>query len=162
MLEWWQGAALGAATVLTGLMAGLYFAFSVAVMPGLAAAGDRTFVTAMQGVNVRILNPLFGLAFAGAALTPAAALLLHLPGGGTRAAVPWVAAALVLYAASLVVTFTVNVPLNNALDAAGDAPRQEARAAFEARWVRWNHARTVLCVLALAALARALVLHGRG
>ena len=55
-----------AATLATGLMAGLYFAFSCAVMPGLARTDDRTFVAAMQWINVRILNGWFALAFGGA------------------------------------------------------------------------------------------------
>ncbi|MDT7600077.1 MAG: hypothetical protein QOK26_2154, partial [Pseudonocardiales bacterium] len=33
-----------AATVTTGLMAGMFFAFSFSVMPGMARADDRTFV----------------------------------------------------------------------------------------------------------------------
>ena len=42
--------------VTTGLMAGVYLAFSIAVMPGLARSEDRTYVEAMRGMNVAILN----------------------------------------------------------------------------------------------------------
>ena len=95
-----------AATLATGLMAGLYFAFSCAVMPGLASADDRTFVAAMQWINVRILNGWFAVAFGGSFVLTTVALLLHVPPAG-RGALPWVAAALVLNAATLVVTFRV-------------------------------------------------------
>ena len=44
------------AAVVTGLFAGLFFAFSIAVMPGLRRAGDRAMIEAMQGVNVAILK----------------------------------------------------------------------------------------------------------
>jgi hypothetical protein len=36
------GVVLGAAVLVTGLVAGLFYAFSCAVMPGLARTGDRT------------------------------------------------------------------------------------------------------------------------
>ena len=39
---------LVAAVVATGLLTGLFYAFDVAVMPGLTAADDRTLVDAMQ------------------------------------------------------------------------------------------------------------------
>ena len=39
---------LGAAVIAMGLLAGLIYAFSIAVMPGLTAADDRTLVDAMQ------------------------------------------------------------------------------------------------------------------
>jgi uncharacterized membrane protein len=145
-----------AATLATGLMAGLYFAFSCAVMPGLASADDRTFVVAMQWINVRILNGWFAVAFGGSFVLTTVALLLHVPPAG-RGALPWVAAALVLYAATLVVTFRVNVPLNDALAAAGDpvavADVASVREQFEPGWVRWNAVRAVLAAGALFALA---------
>jgi uncharacterized membrane protein len=145
-----------AATLATGLMAGLYFAFSCAVMPGLTGADDRTFVAAMRGINGRILNGWFAGAFGGAFVLTTVALLLHVPPPGRRA-LPWVAAALVLYAATLVVTFRVSVPLNDALAAAGDpvavADVASVRERFEPGWVRWNAVRAVLAAGALLALA---------
>ncbi|MCF6524029.1 DUF1772 domain-containing protein [Streptomyces sp. JJ36] len=175
MLTALQELALVAAVLLTGLMAGLYFAFSIAVLPGLDQGGARTFVTAMQGINVRILNGWFALAFAGAAVATAAAAALHLAGDGERV-VPWALTGFVLYAASLVVTFRWNVPLNDALEAARPATGESghaaqagdpaeaaeaAREAFRPAWARWNAVRTLLCTAALGALAHALVLHGQ-
>ncbi|WP_449064522.1 hypothetical protein [Planomonospora algeriensis] len=71
-------AVLIGSTVSMGLMAGLFYAFAVAVMPGLGRSGDRTFVEAMQRINVAILNGWFAAAFVGAALLTAVAGLLHL------------------------------------------------------------------------------------
>ena len=59
-------------TVAVGLMSGLYWAFSVAVMPGLRDADDRAFVTTMQAINRRILNPWFLTVFMGSLLLPIA------------------------------------------------------------------------------------------
>ncbi|KAA6214434.1 DUF1772 domain-containing protein [Streptomyces albofaciens JCM 4342] len=150
-------AALFTATLATGLVAGLFFAFSIAVLPGLRQADDATFVTAMQRINSAILNGWFALAFVGAPVLITAATALHLR-TGARPALPWLTAALVLYAAMLAITFTVNVPLNNALDAA-HAPGELStlRAHFEDKWNRWNLVRTLTTTAALACLIRAVL-----
>ena len=65
------------------------------------------------------------------------------------------AAGLVLYVApTLVLTGTVNVPLNNRLDTT--EPAQDARSLFERRWVAWNTVRTLLCAASFVALVPAL------
>ncbi|SFE02454.1 Uncharacterized membrane protein [Actinacidiphila alni] len=153
-----------AATLATGLMAGLYFAFSVAVMPGLGASDDRTLIEAMQRINVAILNGWFSLAFGGALVLGGVAAALHWRGDG-RAALPWIIAGVVLYAASLIVTMGFNVPLNDKLAAAGDPSKIHDPAAvreqFQSAWLRWNVARVLTTTAALGCLAWALRL-GRG
>ena len=94
MYELFRGAALVAATVTAGLMAGLFYAFSISVMTGLGRVDDRTFVTAMQRINVAILNGWFALIFGGALVLTAVATVLHIRGDG-RSLLPWVGAALV-------------------------------------------------------------------
>ena len=51
-----------------GLMAGLFFAFSVAVMRALGRLPAAHGMAAMQSINVAILNPLFLSVFLGTAL----------------------------------------------------------------------------------------------
>lgn len=159
-----RGATLVAATIAMGLAAGLFYTFSISVMPGLGRTGDRTFVEAMQRINVAIMNGWFAIAFAGALVLTIVAGLLHLGGDG-RAVLPWIVAAFVLYAAVLVITFAVNVPLNNAIDAAGPPDRladpAAVRQAFEARWVPWNIVRAVTSTAAFACLAWSLVVYGQ-
>ncbi|WP_116246966.1 DUF1772 domain-containing protein [Nocardiopsis sp. FIRDI 009] len=145
--------------VLTGLFAGLFFAFSVAVMPGLRGAGDRTVIEAMQGVNVAILNPLFALVFLGAPVAALATATRDAAVGAGMTTV-WSSVSLAALLAVVLVTFAFNVPRNNALEAAGpvagvDDPAA-VRGAFETAWVRWNHVRTLLSVLALVCSAVAL------
>lgn len=148
-----------AATLTTGLMAGLYFAFSVAVMPGLAKAGDRTLVDAMQRINVAILNGWFTLAFGGALVLGVAAAVLHRSGEG-RPALGWIIAGTALYAVSLLITMACNVPLNDRLADAGAPSRihdvAAVRARFESAWVHWNVARTLASTAALGCLAWAM------
>jgi uncharacterized membrane protein len=49
----------------SGLMAGLYFAFSTAVMPALGGLPQEQGIAAMQKINAAILNPLFLFLFSG-------------------------------------------------------------------------------------------------
>jgi len=150
-----------AATLASGLTAGLFYGFACAVMPGLRQLDDRAFVAAMQSINRRILNAAFLIIFAGTpALTVAAGVVQFV------AAAPklwWpMAGAITLSVLSLVITAAVNVPLNNVLDTAG-APARIAnpaavRAGFESRWVRWNAARASVSTLAFGCLVGALVI----
>ena len=163
-MEFLQVTALLAATIATGLSAGLFFAFACSVMPGLGQASDRTFVEAMQRINVAILNAWFLVVFVGAFVFTGLAAALHLP-AGDRAVLPWSIAAFVLYGTGLVITGRGNVPLNYALMAAGDpdgiADLRSVRDRFERRWVTLHLVRTVAFVVAFGCLAWALVLHGR-
>src|SRR3712207_3284782 len=58
-----------AAALGSGLMAGLFFAFSNSVMKALASLPPEKGIAAMQAVNVAVLNPLFLSVFSGTALT---------------------------------------------------------------------------------------------
>jgi uncharacterized membrane protein len=163
-LELFRGGALGAATLTTGLMAGLYYAYAVSVMLGLSRTDDRSFLSAMQQINVTILNPWFFVSFFGALVFTALAGVLYLQ-PDWRGVLPCIAAALVLYVATLVITIGFNVPLNNELASAGDPNRiadlAAVRERFEASWVWWNIVRAVASTAAFGCLIWALVLHGR-
>ncbi|MGY1439271.1 anthrone oxygenase family protein [Streptomyces reniochalinae] len=161
-----QGVSLVGAVLLTGVSAGLYYGFAVAVMPGLRRAADRTFVEGMQRINAAILNGWFLLVFVGSLALILTAGALRLWGGGSTGTLPWIAVAAVLYLAVLVITMGFNVPLNDALDAGG-LPRDPERLAglrerFEGAWNRWNVVRTVCNTAAFGCLAWALVRHGNG
>ncbi|MFJ6619881.1 DUF1772 domain-containing protein [Kitasatospora sp. NPDC091335] len=151
-------------TIFIGLMAGLFLAFDVSVMPGLAAGDQHTYVTAMQAFNKAIDgNGLFGMVFVLALLTSAASAVIEFRKGRRGVAV-WVGAAAVAYLIVLMITFSVNIPLNNELADAGDAAKMTDFSIvdkFKGTWVSTNIMRTLLCTVALTALSRALVLYGR-
>ncbi|WP_405016709.1 DUF1772 domain-containing protein [Kitasatospora sp. NBC_00070] len=159
-----RGAVLLAATLTMGLSAGLFFAYSCSVMPGLAKADDRTFVETMQRINVAILNGWFMVVFLGAIVFTLLAVVLQYR-GGDRSLLPWLIAAAVLYGVVLVVTGAVNVPLNDQLAAAGSLDRipdlAAVRETFETTWVRWNTVRAVAGTAGFGCLAVALVVGGR-
>jgi uncharacterized membrane protein len=157
--------ALIVATLAMGLMAGVFGLYSIAIMPGLERTNDRTFVRAFQEIDTAIINPLFLLTFFGALVVTGIAAGLHL-GKDFRSGLPWIVVALVLYLAVVVATVAVNVPLNDDIKAAGDPDRiadlAGVREQFnEARWVGWNHFRTVATTAAFGCLTWALVLFGR-
>jgi uncharacterized membrane protein len=145
------------ATITSGLIAGLFFAFSCSVMLGLDGVEDRVFVDVMQRINRSIQNGLFGLVFMGALLSSAAVIVIDLVDGGAIDVRAMVGAALFLV--SLLITFAVNIPLNNRLDAAGPVARADvagARKAFEGPWVRWNHVRMVVATAGFVFLCLAV------
>jgi uncharacterized membrane protein len=159
------GIVLAAGTVTMGLIAGLYFGWGVAVMPGLGGLDDRAFIDAAQELDDAIRNPLFFAVFLGALVLPGVALYQQRQ-LGLRQATPWIVAALVLYGIGALTTMAFNEPLNMDLVDAGD-PNQIAdpgavRDDFEGPWVAWHVVRTVFSVAALGSLAYALILHGRG
>ncbi|MEY9211988.1 DUF1772 domain-containing protein [Thermobifida halotolerans] len=158
MFEVVRWAAVVAATVTTGLLAGVFFAFSVAVMPGLARVGDRGVVEVMQRINEAILNGWFLVVFLGSPVLSLVAVVVHV--GSSGAVLGWLVAALVGGVVSLAVTVRGSVPLNDALAQAGPVERMAdpvgVRRRFEARWVRWNVVRTVASVLAFGCLVGAV------
>jgi uncharacterized membrane protein len=153
---------LACATLTTGLVAGVYYAFAVSVNLGLATQPDASYVATMQAINERIENPLFFLTFFGAALFPLAALAAHYrrPRSGRF----WlVALACVLYiGGSFLLTVFVNVPLNEQLASvapeASPGELAHAIAGYEGPWNFWNSVRTMFSFLAFVALVGACLL----
>jgi uncharacterized membrane protein len=163
-MEVFRGVVLIVATLTMGLMAGVFFIYTNAIMPGLRRTDDRTFVGAFQANDRAIINPLFMLCFLGALLFTGLATALHID-AHDRPVLPWAAAAFVLYLAAVVITFVVNVPLNNAIKAEGDPDRIEDLAAVrkrfnEAKWAAWNLVRTLTSLAAFGCLTGALVEFG--
>jgi uncharacterized membrane protein len=151
-----------AATMTTGLMAGVFGLYQHTVMVGLGRTDDRTFVGAFQAVDRAIINPWFMLGFGGALLFTAAAAFLN----GGRGIRPWILVALALYLVVVVITVAINVPLNDGIKAAGDPDRITDLAAVrerfdEARWTMWNLVRAIATTGAFASLCWSLVARGQ-
>jgi uncharacterized membrane protein len=147
-----------AAALGSGLMAGLFFVFSVFMMTALARLGAPQGIAAMQSVNVAIINPLFLVVFMGTAmlsLVAAVAAIWNWSAEGSG----WLLAGSLLYLVGIIaVTMIFNVPLNDAL-AAVDPASGEGAALWERYpdvWVKWNHIRTIAGLGALACFIQAL------
>jgi uncharacterized membrane protein len=150
------------ATITMGLVAGVFALFAHTIMPGLRKTDDHTFVAAFQQIDRAIVNPWFmTTAFAGALVLTLAAGIAN----RGAPALPWIAAAFGLYLVAVVVTTAINLPLNDAIKAAGDPNHinvAQVRAQFhETRWAAWNLLRVATTTTAFGLLAWALVLYGR-
>ena len=124
-----------AARTSNGLLAGVYFAFAVAIMPALHRLPDDVFASVMNEINEVIVNPFFMIAFLGAPLT--ALLVLRWDHG------PLAVAAAGCAVVALLVTAFGNIPLNNALADGG------TRDAFETPWLIWHAVRTTAAIAAV-------------
>ena len=155
-------ATLIGATLTMGFVAGAFVIYAHTIMPGLRRTDDRTFVTAFQATDRAIINPWFMITTFGGALV--LTLAAGLANRGTPALLP-IAIAFGLYLVAVIITIAVNVPLNDAIKAAGDPAHidvAQVRARFnEARWAAWNLVRVLTSVPAFGLLAWALVLCGR-
>ncbi len=139
--------------------AGLLFAFSVAVIPGLRRLPAADGIASMNAFNDAILNPVFLLLFlvssaASLGLAVSAPFTWHQPGAIWR-----LMGGLVFFIGVFVVTMAINVPLNDSLAAvdAHSAKGAEVWQHYQATWTIWNHIRTILGVAGAAALIAALL-----
>jgi uncharacterized membrane protein len=147
---------LGGATLTTGLVAGVFYAYSVSVDPGLAAQSDASYVATMQEINERIQNPLFFASFIGAVLFLLAALVVHLPRLRSSRFLLISLACLLYIGGGFLLTAFINVPMNNQLATVDpEAPAlvlSRAREAYEGPWDFWNGVRTIFSTVAFLSL----------
>ncbi|WP_157017444.1 anthrone oxygenase family protein [Mesorhizobium xinjiangense] len=142
----------------SGLMAGLFFAFSTSVMGALGRLQPPGGIAAMQAINDVIQNPVFFLAFFGTALLSIALLIAGLAGWAATGT-GWLIAGSVLYLAGILgVTVIFNVPMNDALAGVDAASAEGAKlwSDYLVRWTAWNHVRTVAGLASLACFCLAL------
>jgi uncharacterized membrane protein len=143
----------------TGVVGGVFFAFSNFVMAGLARLPAPGGIAAMNSINVTVINPLFMTALFGTGilcLVVAVYALLNWSMGG---ALLLIVGALAYIVGNIVVTMLFNVPLNNVL-AAVDPSSAEGAALWTrylSEWLMWNHVRTVTAIAATAAFMIALL-----
>lgn len=146
------------ASVGSGLIGGLFFIFSNTIMRAFDRLPAAGAVAAMNGINRVILNPGFFLVFFGTALLCVVILIGAAARTDGRNAALAIAGAVLYLVGSIGVTMVFNVPLNNKLAAvspsANDMETQWRN--YRGPWTRWNHVRTVACLLAAAAFAHAL------
>ncbi|OYQ62152.1 hypothetical protein B9G53_23635 [Pseudanabaena sp. SR411] len=141
-----------------GLMAGVFFAFSTFVMNALASLQPKQGITAMQSINITVINPLFMGIFLGTAATciliaGSALLKWYQP-----KAVYLLIGSLFYLIGTFGITILCNVPLNEALAIADpdSAEGESLWANYLTNWTIWNHVRTISALLASAAITIAL------
>ncbi|MFC7306553.1 DUF1772 domain-containing protein [Streptomyces monticola] len=142
----------------SGLMAGVFFAFSTSVMKTLAALPHPQGLAAMQKLNVLIINPLFIGVFIGTAgLCAVVAVVTFVlwPDKGTIELL--VGCGLYLFG-TLGVSVAANIPRNDAmakLDPEAPESADQWRE-YVTEWTAWNHVRGGASLAACASLILAL------
>ncbi|GAB2570939.1 anthrone oxygenase family protein [Gracilibacillus alcaliphilus] len=147
-----------AAALGSGLMAGLFFAFSAFVLHALARLPAAQGISAMQSINVTVLNRLFLSVFVGTALASCLLTVIALFNWQNSLSIYIVVGSLLYLLGTFLVTVVCNVPLNHAL-AAVDGNNEEGVAFwryFLSKWMVWNHIRTGSSLAALTAFILAL------
>jgi uncharacterized membrane protein len=133
--------------ILTGAIAGFFYAYTSSVMRGLDAIPAAHAIVAMQGINATVRNWIFALAFFGA---PVAAIVTGALLGWRHhmtAALLMVLAAVIYIAGAFLPTLLINVPMNEAL-ATVTVPADPRAAdrlwrAYSGPWTWWNTLRTL-------------------
>jgi uncharacterized membrane protein len=146
---------LGAATLTTGLISGFFYTYACSVTLGLGLLPDVRYIEAMQAINATVRNGVFAFSFFGAVVSLLLAFALHAPTYRSRRSLLIALAAVLYIGGGFMVTFLVNVPMNEELARVGNsgpATLAQIRAEYEGPWNFWNGVRTVFSSLAFVAL----------
>ncbi|MCR4265965.1 DUF1772 domain-containing protein [Nitratireductor sp. ZSWI3] len=142
----------------SGLLAGVYFAFSAFVMTALGRLDQATGIAAMNAVDAAIVRSLFMPVFLGTTLAAASLAVLGFLWWGEPGATALLAGGVIYVLGMFVVTVAFNVPLNDALAAVEPSSVEAAElwTRYLRDWTIWNHVRTLASMIALAAFVFAL------
>ncbi len=141
-----------------GIMAGVYFTFSIFVMKSLDEIDAPAGMLAMQSINRVIVRSLFLPIFFASSLAAAAIVVMMLIYPSSPGAAWGIGGSALYFVGMFIVTIVGNVPLNNRLeatDARGPAGA-EMWALYWSKWTIWNHVRTIACSAALPMLILAI------
>ena len=138
----------------SGLIAGLFYAYSCSVNPGIKLLSNSEYLKAMQSINAAIQNPAFFISFMGLLLTFPFITFQYHSANTNSLYLLWIA--MILYFIGVFgVTIFCNVPLNEQLakfniQAATSAEILAMRQAFENPWNTFHTIRTVASVISFA------------
>ncbi|OLP18492.1 hypothetical protein BST81_10445 [Leptolyngbya sp. 'hensonii'] len=142
----------------SGLIAGVFFAFSTFVMNALARLQPTQGIIAMQTINMTVINPWFMIAFLGTAATCVLLAISSLWQGNQPGTAYLLLGSLLYLMGTVLVTIVFNVPLNDALAIVKpDSPEGASLwSGYLANWTLWNHVRTAAALVAATAFTFAL------
>ena len=164
-------ATLAISMLLSAAIFGFFYAWVCSTMWGLDAADPRTSIAAMQAMNASVRNLVFFPAFFLTPIALIASSLMLWRLSLNRGAAWFAAAAVTYFCFGLMLTLSINVPMNEAL-ALKEVPERVADAKaiwsdYSTTWQLWNLTRTlasgasflmaVLGLLSIASLPRKVV-----
>ncbi|MEO9893203.1 anthrone oxygenase family protein [Aurantibacter sp.] len=145
--------------LLTGLSAGLFFAWSISVIVGTQKLGTNTYLETMQSINREILNPIFFTVFFGSLIVLTINAINHYD---SKLLFWLVLAAAIIYSiGTFGVTVFGNVPLNNELKALelsnlSLTELNNFRDYYESLWNHYHNIRTISAMITFIILLIAL------
>lgn len=142
----------------SGLIGGVFFAFSVFVMQALARLPAAQGVRAMQRINVVVLESAFLAVFIGTTIVAFACGIIAVFAWSSPRSPLLLIASVAYVLGAFGITLRMNVPRNQRL-AKLDADSQAAAdywPLYLREWLRWNHVRTAASIVAAACAAAAL------
>lgn len=146
----------------TALIAGLFYAWTCSVIPGLARLSNFEYIRAMQSFNAAIQNPLFFLSFMGTAFLLPVCTYANFSASASHRFWFLLAATIIYLTGVMGVTMFGNVPLNESLAAfslASSTPEElsSQRSSFEGAWNSLNTIRTVASVTSVVLVILACI-----
>lgn len=137
--------ACATAVIASGLIAGVFLAFSDFVMKSLCAASPASGIEAMQLINRKVYGSVFMFLLI-AMLVISVVLVFYAFVYMTGPAAAWIISGCALYVIGVfIVTMVVNVPMNQRLDAMNHDGAETASywVVYGSSWTLWNHVRTI-------------------
>lgn len=146
--------------ILTALMAGFFFSYSISVSLGLGKMSNEEFLNAMQNINREVQNLIFFICFFGSLILLFIACFLHY---NQHTFIFLVIATLFYLIGVFGVTIFANIPLNNQLELfdisnSTEINVKQMRDAFEKPWNFWNNIRTIASLISILFVILACVL----
>lgn len=141
-----------AALLGSGLIAGVFFAFSTFVMKALSRLSPEMGMIAMQSINITVLNLWFLGVFLGTAVVCMLLLVWSLLLWNQMDSGYLIAGCMLYLLGSLMVTAIFNVPKNEVLTKveALAADSESIWSNYVHEWTIWNHVRATASILATA------------
>ena len=133
------------AALSSGLIAGIYFAFSVFIMQAFGRIETSQSVAAMNAINKTIQHSLFMPLFFGSTIISVILIIVALLHWGKEGSGLTLIAGAVYFVGMFVCTVVFNVPLNNLLAGLNEdsANAEQVWSHYLKVWTQWNHIRTV-------------------
>jgi len=140
-------------------MAGLFYAYSCSVNPGLGRLSDAGYLSAMQSINITAVRAPLMLAMFGTALVSVVLIVFAVRGWGQSFAIPLLLGSVLYLLGSIVTTMVFHVPMNDALAALDPTAASSAQpwADYLSRWSAGNQIRWIVPLAASVSYGWALL-----
>ncbi|HEX2896769.1 MAG TPA: anthrone oxygenase family protein [candidate division Zixibacteria bacterium] len=142
----------------SALVAGIFLAFSNFIMKALERMAPPGGISAMQSINVTVINPLFMTLLFGTAIVCIYLIINALSNWQQSGSSLLLLGGLLYLIGTILVTILFSVPRNDVLAAldSSSAQRVPVWSNYVTSWTFWNHVRTISAIGAALSFVLAL------